>query len=277
MTSDHLAPALDLDAYLDHLGWSGGRTPTPATLRGLNRAHQLAIPFENLEAALGAAPSLDLAEVTAKLLGSRRGGYCYEHNTLFTAVLRRLGFTVTGLMARVQVGAQPGVLRPRTHMTLLVEVPGEPHPYLADVGFGSPGSLLEAIPFVADSVTETEGGRRHRLVLGERTGPLRSWLLQSWQSGAWEVQYAFTEEPFEAPDYAVANWHVATHPRSPFSSSVYVLRTFTDHHLQLVGNELTHLDLAGTRSVRALTGDPERLKVLSAEFGIDLPEGTRLP
>ncbi|MEU0685544.1 arylamine N-acetyltransferase family protein [Streptomyces uncialis] len=274
--------ALDLDAYFDRIGWTGGRAPTADTLRALNRAHVRGIPFENLEPVLLSAPSIDLADITAKLVRSRRGGYCYEQNTLFAAVLRALGFSVTGLAARVVQGARPGAIRPRTHMTLLVEVPGEPGRYLADVGFGSEGGLLEAVPLVVGTVTVGADGRRHRLVQPERTGPLATWLLQAREVGAaetadWDGQYSFTEEPFEQTDFDVANWHVATNPRSPFSGTVHVQRTFPDRHLRLAGRELTEKFADGRERRVVRVADEELLKVLADDFGIELPEGTKLP
>src|SRR5690606_17659533 len=69
-----------------------------------------------------------------KLVLSGRGGYCFEHNRLFGAVLESLGFDVTGLAARVLWEREPGSVMPRTHMLLTVDVAGEP--YIADVGFG---------------------------------------------------------------------------------------------------------------------------------------------
>ncbi|NEE44236.1 arylamine N-acetyltransferase, partial [Streptomyces sp. SID8455] len=86
---------LDLDAYLARIGWTGEPAPTVEVLQSLHRAHALGIPFENLDPVLGSAPSLALADLEAKLVRGGRGGYCYEHNTLFATVLRQLGFTVT--------------------------------------------------------------------------------------------------------------------------------------------------------------------------------------
>lgn len=274
--------ALDLNAYFDRIGWTGGRAPTADTLRALNRAHVRGIPFENLEPVLVSAPSIDLADIEAKLVRSRRGGYCYEQNTLFAAVLRALGFSVTALGARVVQGAPPGAVRPRTHMTLLVEVPGEPGRYLADVGFGSEGGLLEAVPLVVGTVTAGADGRRHRLVQPQRTGPLATWLLQAREVGAaetaeWDGQYSFTEEPFEQTDFDVANWHVATNPRSPFSRTVHVQRTLRDRHLRLAGRELTEKFADGRERRVVRVADEELLKVLADDFGIELPEGTELP
>ncbi|MFJ8648435.1 arylamine N-acetyltransferase [Streptomyces sp. NPDC093546] len=270
------APLFDLDAYLAHIGLPGPRTPDADTLRALNRAHLYTVPFENLDPIRGIAPSLAVEDLVAKLIHGGRGGYCYEHNTLFATALEALGFRVTRLAARVLVGAG-GAIRPRTHMCLLVDVPGEDDRFLADVGFGAAGSLIEAVPLVAD--TEFRAGtRRHRLVHAPHDGPLEMWVLQAYESaedggaGTWADQYAFTIEPFEAPDYEVINWHIATNPRSPFSRTLYVQRVTDDTHLSLANRRLTETRADGTRTERDVT-DEELPAVLTATFGITPPEG----
>ncbi|MFE7238317.1 arylamine N-acetyltransferase [Streptomyces sp. NPDC057580] len=276
MTTDR-DRTLDLDAYFARIGWTGERLPTVEVLRSVHRAHALGIPFENLDPVLGSAPSLALADLQAKLVRSERGGYCYEHNTLFAAVLAELGFTVTLLCGRVVLGAAPGDVRPRTHMLMLAEVPGEPTPYLADVGFGASSSLLEPIALVVDAELH-DAPRRHRLVHAPHGGPLPLWKLQTRSAdGEWEDQYTFTLEPFEAPDYEVINWHIATNPRSPFQHLVYVQRTTGDGHVALSGRTLTETTPDGTRKERELTDGDEVLRVLADDFGIRLPDGTRLP
>lgn len=273
---------IDLDAYLARIGWSGERRPTVDVLRSVHRAHMLGIPFENLDPVLGRAPSLALPDLEAKLVRGERGGYCYEHNTLFAAALTALGFRVTLLAARVLVGSKPGDVRPRTHMLMLAHVPGEPVPYVSDVGFGSIGALLEPLPLTAD-VELRDAPRRHRLVHEPHDGPLELWKLQTYgpgggaEDGGWEDQYAFTVEPFDASDYEVINWHIATNPRSPFSRGVYAQRTTPEAHLALAGRHVTETSPDGTRKERDLTGADEVLRVLADDFGIRLPEGTRLP
>jgi N-hydroxyarylamine O-acetyltransferase len=270
-------PRLDLDAYLSRIGWSGERRPSAAVLRALTFAHATSIPFENLDPLLGSAPSLALPDLEAKLVRGRRGGYCYEHNTLLTAALRAFGFTVTCLTARVRVGAR-GAIRPRTHMLLLVHVPGEDRPYVADVGFGSIGALLEAVPLVADTQFR-DGPRRHRFVREPHPGLEDLWVLQALldgADGAWEDQYAFTREPYEHPDYEVINWHVATNPRSPFHHTLFAQRSTADRHLALVGRTLTETYHDGTLKQRELADEAEVLAVLTADFGIEPPEGVQL-
>ncbi|MEU1051318.1 arylamine N-acetyltransferase [Streptomyces sp. NPDC005876] len=262
----------DLDGYLERIGWQGPRRADADTLRGLHLAHLRAIPFENLDALAGRAPSLDPEDLTAKLVRGRRGGYCYEHNTLFARALRALGFGVTLLAARVVVGADRIEDRPRTHMALLVEAPGTPEPYLADVGFGAIGSLLEAVPLRADTEFH-DAGRRHRLTRTPHGGPLDLWLLQAWTGESWQGQYAFTPEPFAESDYEVFNWHVATNPRSPFSRRPYVQRLTPRGHLLLDGDRLVETRDDGTVTERKLTGDDEARRVVEAEFGLDVPAG----
>ncbi|MET9429601.1 MULTISPECIES: arylamine N-acetyltransferase [unclassified Streptomyces] len=263
-----------LDAYLAHIGLPGPHTPDADTLRALNRAHLYTVPFENLDPIRGIAPSLALDDLVAKLIHGGRGGYCYEHNTLFAAALEALGFGVTRLAARVLVGAD-GAVRPRTHMCLLVHVPGEGD-FLADVGFGAAGSLIEAVPLVADTEFRA-GARRHRLVHTPHDGPLKMWVLQAYEpaedggAGTWADQYGFTVEPFEAPDYEVINWHIATNPRSPFSRTLYVQRVTDDTHLSLANRRLTETRADGTRTERDVT-DEELPAVLAATFGITPPD-----
>ncbi|MFI6852495.1 arylamine N-acetyltransferase [Streptomyces sp. NPDC050416] len=267
----------DLDVYLRRIGWEGERRADVATLRGVHLAHMRAIPFENLDALRGTAPSLDPADLVAKLVHSRRGGYCYEHNTLFACALEALGFRVTLLCARVVIGADSIASRPRTHMALLAEVPGEARPYLADVGFGAIGALPEPVPLVAD-VEFAAAGRRHRLVHAPHDGPLEMWLLQAHDAGKgdWISQYAFTLEPFEKPDFDVINWHIATHPRSPFSQRLYVQHLSTTRHLLLDGRLLTETRSDGTVTEREVTGEAEARRLLEEEFGITAPEGMTL-
>ncbi|EGX61562.1 arylamine N-acetyltransferase [Streptomyces zinciresistens K42] len=270
-------PGFELDAYLGRIGWEGERAADAATLRGVHLAHLRGIPFENLDALRRVAPSLAPADLMAKLVRGRRGGYCYEHNTLFACALEELGFGVARLGARVVVGADRIESRPRTHMALLVRVPGDARPYLADVGFGALGALLEPVPLTVGA--EFQGaGRRHRLVHVPHDGPLPLWLLQAHDRATdrWEGQYAFTLEPFEQPDFEVVNWHIATNPRSPFTQRLFVRHLSAERHLLLHGALLTETRADGSVLERTVTGEERARLLLAEEFGIDTPAGMRL-
>ena len=136
-----MAAELDLGAYLRRIGLQEPPKGDLAGLRALHLAHATSIPFENLDVQVGLPIRLDLASLQAKLVQRRRGGYCFEHNTLFQSALEAIGFEAIACEARVRLGAP--VLLPRTHMLLLVRLDGGD--WLADVGFGGEG-LLGPVP-----------------------------------------------------------------------------------------------------------------------------------
>lgn len=119
--------------------------------------------------------------------------------------------------------------------------------------------------------------RRHRLVHAPHDGPLEMWELQADKGGYWEPQYEFTLEPFEAPDYDVINWHIATNPRSPFRQALYAQRTLPGLHRALSGRTLVETADDGTVTERELSDSAEVVRVLAEDFGVRLPEGTVLP
>jgi len=106
---------VDLDAYFARTGYTGPRTPTLETLHGLVRAHVQTIPFENLDVLLGKPIDLEPAALMQKLVHDRRGGYCFEQNTLLLEVLTALGFHVRPLSARVRWQRPRDYTPARTH------------------------------------------------------------------------------------------------------------------------------------------------------------------
>src|SRR5258706_8881452 len=116
---------MDITAYLNRIAHRGPIEPTGETLRALHLAHLLAVPFENLDIGLGRPIVLDQAALFDKIVVRRRGGFCYELNGLFAALLRALGFEVTMLSAGV--GRAGGGFGPEfDHLTLLVTTDHRP-------------------------------------------------------------------------------------------------------------------------------------------------------
>jgi N-hydroxyarylamine O-acetyltransferase len=147
------------------------------------------------------------ADIERKLVAADRGGYCFEQNLLLKDALENLGADVRTLLARVRVGAPPGVIRPRTHLMLEVRLGGES--WLADVGFGL-GALLDPIPF-GPGEEDVQSGWRFRVI--EQASELVS---QTANDDGWQDQYTFSPDPVPSADLEAANWYTSTHPRSPF-------------------------------------------------------------
>ncbi len=253
----------DLDAYLARVGYAGPLRPTSDVLADLHLAHATRIPFENLDILLGQPIRIDLASVQAKLVRGRRGGYCFEQNTLLAAVLTRLGFRVTPLAARVRYNTDR--VLPRTHMLLRVDLPDGP--WLADVGFGKLG-LLHPLPLAVGRVAEQFRWAYRLDKEGDGT-----WVLQARQGDGWLSLYAFTLEPQHPVDFEVANHYVSTHPDSRFTRTLTAQRPGTEVRHSLIDRELT-ADRGGEPEVRSV-GEEELLPVLAERFGLEFPPGTR--
>jgi N-hydroxyarylamine O-acetyltransferase len=254
---------LDLPAYLARIGYAGDVDPTIETLTALHRAHVLSIPFENLDILLGQPIRLDLRSLQSKLVYGRRGGYCFEQNTLFAAVLEHLGFEVTRLAARVRMGDDRST--PRTHMTLAVDV-GETR-LLADVGFGG-DTLLDPIAFDNEEPVRQAAWTFR---LGEE-GNVR--VLRGLRAGEWLDLYAFTEEPHLPVDYEVSNHYTSTWPHSPFVRKIVVQRSGLEERWMLIDDEFRIERPDGTQ-LHTVASPEERLTILADRFGLVFPSDTR--
>lgn len=254
--------SLDLPAYFARIGFTGRPQADFATLRQLHLAHATEIPFENIDPLLDRPARMDLAALQAKLIHARRGGYCFEQNTLFAAVLEQLGFAVTRLAARVHVNTNR--VLPRTHQLLRVEADGQS--WICDVGFGSWG-LLE--PIGLESGREVRQGD-WRLQLHRRGG---EYVLHCPQCPVGTDLYSFTLEPQLPVDFEPANHYCSTHPQSRFVLTLTAQRAGLTERALLRNREF--ILSRATETVSQPIADEAHLRQLLADrFGIILPAGT---
>jgi N-hydroxyarylamine O-acetyltransferase len=257
----------DLDAYLDRIGYRGPRTATIDTLQAVHALHPAAIPFENLNPLLGWPVALDVDSLQSKMVAGRRGGWCFEHNTLFRHALEALGFSVSSLGARVVWNTPPdSPVAPRSHMLLRVDLGGVP--YLADVGFG--GNVLTAPLLLEPHIAQTTPHELHRLL------PLENgFMLEACVGGEWKPFYRFTLEPQFPSDYEVSNWYLCHHPSSFFRQILIGARANVDGRYALRNNELSIHRKEATEK-RNLTDVAALRSCLETDFGLQLPEAPEL-
>ncbi len=252
---------LNLPAYLTRLGIPAPSGPTLRALAELHQAHALAIPFENLDIQLGRPISLELPALEAKLVQGRRGGYCFEQNTLFRAALESVGFQVEAFEARVRVGTD--LLLPRTHMLLQARVEGRE--WLCDVGFGG-GGPLRPVPM------DGEPASMGRWTFRVRTeGPLR--VLQSLSGVTWMDLYAFLPELRPDVDFEMGNWYTSTHPKSRFLLTLTAQRSTLEARF-ILRNLSLEVDREGGWEVRDLARE-DVTEVLDRVFGLQMPANAR--
>jgi N-hydroxyarylamine O-acetyltransferase len=257
--------SVDLDAYAARIEYTGTFAPSLDTLRALHFAHATHIPFENLDVLLGRPIRLDVEGLWNKLVEGNRGGYCFEQNSLFEAVLERIGFRVVRLAARVRLDATS--IRARTHKLLLIPMDGEN--WVCDVGFGGEG-LLYPVPLRVGEVAR-QFVWQYRVIVD---GPFH--VLQCARPEGWADMYAFTLEEQHPIDYELANYYTSTHQNSIFRRTLLVQRPGPDVRLTLLNRRL--IERYPDAATETLIPDDEALlRVLAGRFDLEFPQGTRFP
>jgi len=258
----------DLDAYLARIGCSGvAREPSLATLAAVCAAHPAAIAFENLDAFTGRAPQLAPEALQAKLVGRRRGGYCFEQNALLRLALLALGLEVTSLAARVVWGAAADApRRPRTHMLLLAALPDRPgERFLVDAGFG--GHLLDApLRFEPGLVQPTPSGTQRIVRDGDE------FVLEAALPAGWTAAYRFTLEPQHPADYEPLNWYTATRPGGLFVHNLKLERLTPGLRAGLLNDSLTMRPSDAPAWARRIESADELAQLLDTVFNLEPPE-----
>lgn len=225
------ASKIDLDAYFRRIGYDGPRAPTLALLRALHALHPAAIPYEGTDVLLGRPIDIAPEAIFDKMVRRRRGGYCFEQNGLFRAVLVALGFDVEAYLGRVLWFLGPGDPLPlRTHMSLKVTV--EDEGWLADVGFG--GAVMSAPLRISDHEPQRTRDGTYRLT---PLGPDLKLELQS--TNRWIPMVMITPVPQLDVDFIAPNWYTSTHPRSTFRNRLLACRATADVRYSLINNRYT--------------------------------------
>ncbi|MGD9924270.1 MAG: arylamine N-acetyltransferase [Pseudorhodoplanes sp.] len=257
MTND-----FDLDAYLERIGYAGMRVPSLAVLQELHLRHPSSIPFENLDVILKAPVRLDTASLVDKLITRKRGGYCYEQNTLLMTALQRMGFTVRSLAGRVQWQA-PGRVAARHHMALLISLPdGE---FLADVGFGGL-TLTAPLRFVTDIEQKTPHGTYRIIAVRDE------FQVQAQVNGEWHPLFQLSLAEQAAADWDSANWFISTSPDSIFTRTLMAAIPTPDRRYALRNNRLSAHDPAGHAEQHTISSADELVSVLRDRFRLNLPK-----
>jgi N-hydroxyarylamine O-acetyltransferase len=248
---------VDTTAYLKRIDYAGSVAPTAQTLRQLHLRHMLTVPFENLSIHWGEPIVLADEALFEKIVRRRRGGFCYELNGLFAALLRALGFDVVMLAGGV---VDPrGEFRPEfDHMPLMVTLAER---WLADVGFGD--CFREPL-LLDDRAEQVQGSRAYRI---DDIGDGHLVLLRRADDGEWKAQYRFRLEAHAYADYAAMCGYHQTSPESWFAQGRICSLATEDGRVTLSEMRLiTTRD--GHREEKELKSESEYASVLRAQFGI---------
>lgn len=249
---------MNVPAYFERIGYAGTMTPTVEALIDLHRAHMLTVPFENLDIGLGRKVICNETAFVRKIVDQRRGGFCYELNGAFAALLREIGFQVTLLSARVS--REDGSDSPEfDHLTLRVDLD---EPWLADVGFGD--SFVEPLRLKAGS-EQPQYGWIYRLV--ERQGSFDMERRES--GGVWKRQYSFKVLPRLLEEFAPMCHYHQTSPESHFTRRSICSKATPWGRITVADRSLI-VTCNGEKQESILASDEEWRRGLKENFGVVL-------
>jgi len=253
---------MNLISYLEHIQYAKPVKPDADTLHGLQLAHLHKVPFENLDIRLKRVIQINEPAIWNKVVVNGRGGFCYELNGLFAWLLKQIGFEVTYLNARV-FNREGNLGIDFDHLALLVQIPGQPERWLADVGFGD--SFNEPLSF-EERGEQIQGLRAYKL---EQTS--EGYIV--WQKNydeTWEQQYFFDLQPHKFPEeYEAACHYHQTSPASSFTHKSIISRATPNGRVSLEDGRLI-LTTNGQRTERLLESQYEYDELLQEHFGIIL-------
>ncbi len=248
---------MEINRYLERINYSGDLSASISTIRSLAIAHQQSVPYENLDCHLLRPVTLDIDSIYNKIVLSNRGGGCYELNSLFGTLLRKLGFTVDYLSGRVF--GRDFVGKEFDHLTL--RVISEDKPYLVDVGFGD--GFYEPM-LLNNGSSSAYCQNQFELSINENQCTLLSMRDDSLVKGL-----AFSLLARKLSDFEQMNSYHSRNPFSLRSSAVVITRATNEGRISLVGNRLTTTTPKSKEHVEL--HQETVLDVLEKKFGVRIP------
>jgi len=248
---------MNIPTYLDRINYRGPLNADAETLRQLHVAHLRSVPFENLSIHAHEPILLDDESLFEKIVTRRRGGFCYELNGLFSALLRALGFQVAMLSA--EVANDDGTFSaPFDHMTLMVTLDER---WLVDVGFGD--SFIEPLR-IDERGTQIQGDRAYRIEPGENYLVMQQKTseVDDWKSG-----YRFNLTTYQYADYLERCLFHQTSPASHFTQN-RICSMLTMNGRISVSDKRFIVTENGMRTDYPVGGDEEYRALLLEHFGI---------
>jgi arylamine N-acetyltransferase len=238
---------IDTEGYLARLALARPTRADLGALRRLQRAHLERVPFHNADVLDGRPIRLDPAALVARLAGAgtRSGGFCYQLNGAFAALLDDLGFSVEHLPARFH-GER---LEPRCgHVALRVTL-ADATAWLVDVGAGY--SFREPLA-LTDGVEQRDPSGSFRIVPAERAPDDRADVRDvEWRhrDGVFRPHFRFEDVATPLTGFASTCAWTQTSPDSPFTrgwicavATVGGWATLDDRRLRVTGAGIGPID-----------------------------------
>uniref|UniRef100_A0A9E8CK95 Arylamine N-acetyltransferase n=1 Tax=Bosea sp. NBC_00436 TaxID=2969620 RepID=A0A9E8CK95_9HYPH len=251
-----------IGAYLTRIGMERPGTLDLASLTKLHQAHLMAFTWEALDAFMGWPASIAPAAAFAKMVESRRGGWCFEMNGLFGAALDALGFRVTRLCGGVHREIL-GDVAIGNHLTLRVDLDC---PHIAEVGLAD--AIIAPVPLAVGpirqrgfdfSITPVEGG----------------WLRFNNHPHGIAKSLDFRADHIDEAAMEMAHGWLMTNPGSPFTNALAIFRHRADGYIALQNDCLRHVTADAVSEERVVSAS-QLADILEDVFALDIPQPGRV-
>lgn len=253
---------MDIEQYLRRINFYDTPTVTEESLHTLHEHHILHVPFEDLNIHYNKPIEIDIATLFDKIVLQRRGGFCYELNSLFSTLLQQIGFTTTIIAARVF--NQEGQLGPPfDHLCILISL--ENKRWLADVGFGD----LFIKPIVIQANTIQFDARNYfKLEALDK----EQWLLLMSADGTnFEKKYIFSLEE-QALDNFISECYIKQHdPNSHFVKNKICTKATVDGRITIFNDKFI-ITKNKEKTELFIENENHLLQILKSSFGISTIE-----
>ena len=255
---------MDTSAYLRRINYNGVIYRDLTTLRALQYNHVFNIPFETLDIHNKIPIILRIESLFQKVILDRRGGYCYELNTLFHRLLTLCGFTA--YMVEGRLLHRHGYGRPFEHMALIVELEGKK--WLVDVGYGDFSFRPLAI---APGEVQSDGRTFYQILENVQVDGQEYLGVAKWSDSKqnFKIEYIFTLTPRALHEFSDMNHFHMTSRESHFSRSLLISLPTTDGRISIINNKLIRTE-SGTKQVKPIHSDAHRDKILEKHFHMDM-------
>lgn len=220
---------MNINTYLNQLQYTGNLEPNLNTLKRLQKAHLLHIPFENLDIHFGNPIALDINKIYNKVLTNGRGGFCYELNSLFNELLKAIGFKTTIISGRVYNSTTKELGEEYDHLTLLVKL--NTMEYIVDVGFGEFTS--HPLEFILNK---------------EQTDPRGTFIIEPYKDEYYRIskldgetktlEYIFKNKERLFTDFTTMCTYHQTNPKSHFTQKPLISKATENGRTTITGNTL---------------------------------------
>ena len=252
---------IDTSPYLDRIEYTGSASPDLGNLQKLQRQHLLTVPFENLDIHYGNPIHLDVGCFYNKIVLQERGGFCYELNGLFQALLTSLGFDTTIVSSRVYNEEDDEYSPEFDHLAIIVNI--DQTNWLTDVGFGD---FIQG-PLNID--TDEEQKDRNGLFRIRRINSAFVVEKKNEKSAGWQPEYKFNPVKRKLADFGNRCRFHQTSPDSHFQEKKVCSRMTETGRITLTDQELKITD-GGNIEKRPVHDHSEFEHLLESHFGITI-------